>query len=142
MFLNKTRLNFIQKHVLNLRFDYITIVFIIVSKKMFKIFSHIFEHLKKKFDILIERVFNKLEFEKITTNANFNFDRLNTTMKQQNYEQIRFLKNLVDAKFQTKNLVDKISKIEHDASKTRFLIKIDEKHNIEIFRDTIEIFIC
>ena len=141
VFLSKTCFNFIHEHVLNLRFNYVTIASNLVTKIFFKIFLYMFEQLKKTNDILIERVFNELEFEKMTTNIHFHFDRLNTTINQHDYEQTRRLKNLVNTKFQTKNLIDKISKIEHDASKTQFLIKIDEKHNIQIFHDMIKIFI-
>ena len=97
-------------------------------------FKSVFEILKKFYDVLFEKFFNQLEFDKILTDTQTSFERIIITVKHQVYEQTRALKNLIDVDFQTKNQIVEFLKKEHDAFETRFLIKIQKKHNIETFR--------
>ena len=78
-------------------------------------FKFVFEFLKKFYDILFEKFFNQFELNKILTNTQTSFERTITAVKNQIYEQIRTLKNLIDADFQTKKQFVEFLKKKHNA---------------------------
>ena len=142
MHFSKTYLTFIYEHAIQLRSKFANIASINASKNVSKMFKSVFEILKKFYDVLFEKFFNQLEFDKILTDTQTSFERIIITVKHQVYEQTRALKNLIDVDFQTKNQIVEFLKKEHDAFETRFLIKIQKKHNIETFRTIKKTLIC
>ena len=142
MHFSKTYFKFIHEHAIQLRFEFANIASINASKNVSKMFKFVFEILKKSYDVLFEKFFNQFEFDKILTNTQTNFERIITAIRNQIYEQIRALKNLTNADFQTKNQFVEFLNKKHDAFEIRFLIKIQKKHNIDTFRAMKKAFIC
>ena len=142
MHLSKTYSKFIHEHAVQLRSEFANIASIYASKNVSNTLKSIVEVLKKSYDSLFEKFLNQFEADKILTDIQTRFERTITAIKHQTYEQTRVLEDLVDVDFQTEDSIDRLLKSEHDAFEIRLLIKIQKKHNVEIYRAMRETFIC
>ena len=142
MHLSKTYSKFIHEHAIQLRFEFANIASIYASKNVSNTFKSIIEILKKFYDSLFKKFLNQFEANKILTDTQTKFERTIIAIKHQTYEQTRAFENFVDVDFQTEDSIDKLLKSEHDAFEIRLLIKIQKKHNVEIYRAMREILIC
>ena len=140
--LSKTYSKFIYEHTVQLRAKFAIIASVYGTKNVSSMFKTLFERLKEFYDNLTKKFFNQLEFDKILANTQTDFERIIIAVKNQFYEQARALKNLIGADLQIKSQSDKFLNKKHDAFKTRLLMKIQKKHNIDTFRAMRETFIC
>ena len=140
--LSKTYSKFIHEHAVQLRSEFANIASIYASKNVSSTLKSIVEVLKKSYDSLFEKFLNQFEADKILTDTQTRFERTIIAIKHQTYEQTRALEDLADVDLQTEDSIDRLLKSEHDAFEIRLLIKIQKKHNVEIYRAMREILIC